>query len=120
MGLRIHNDIWIKELFDKVVDKIMDSLNACASHDNLKFVQYVYVNGGFGDSQYLQKRLHEEFNDFTKYKFDVIVAKNPSLSVLNGAMKCVKEESIRYKITKKKKKKDMIQRPTLASTEKVI
>ena len=106
--LRIHNDIWVKEFFDKVVDEMMNALKACVSHKNMKFCQYVYVNGGFGENQYLQKRLNEEYNDFTKYKLDVIIAKNPMLSVLNGAMMCAKEESIRYKVSNTQRKKSKI------------
>merc|ERR1712232_92825 len=100
-------DIWTKELFDKTVDRIIDVLNGCVSQYDGGFddvCKYVYVNGGFGDSHYLQARLHEEYNDFTKYKLDMIIPKNPRLSVLDGAMLLAHKEALRYKKKQKVKK----------------
>eukprot|EP01083_Nonionella_stella_P300722 1028213_1 len=94
--LDIHHNIWIHELFDKVVNEMMDHLDALVSDEKMKLCQYIYVVGGFGDNHYVQKRLKEAYNDFTKYKLDIVIPKHTILSVVQGAAKVARDEGFAY------------------------
>merc|ERR1712204_103559 len=90
------------ELFDKCVDPIIDALNGCVSECDMRFCQYIFLNGGLANCHYLQYRLRREYNDFTKYKLDIIVPKNKKIFVMNGAMQLAQKEMLLYKKKQKK------------------
>ena len=101
--LELDYAIW-KQLFDEVVDQIIDHCKNLLKMETLKNKQckYICLVGGFSSSKYLQSRIMYELGIKSDYRLIVIVPKRPSLSVVDGAVRLgLKPDYIASRIVRK-------------------
>merc|ERR1712228_570657 len=84
--LRLNYFIWTTQLFDKVVDPILNHckylLTDTIMADN---TAYICLVGGLGSSKYLQYRMTSQFGPSSKHGLNIIIPSRPILSVVDGA-----------------------------------
>merc|ERR1712130_913605 len=84
--LRLNYFIWTTQLFDKVVDPILNHCKYLLTDTIMKEkTNYICLVGGLGSSKYLQHRITEKFGPSSKYGLNIIVPSRPILSVVDGA-----------------------------------
>ena len=90
--LKINYEIWIKELFNKVINPIVKHchylLNETCMNDNK--TQYICIVGGLGSSKYLQHRMIKEFGLNSKYGLNDFDC-NPEVDSVDNRMIAVKK-----------------------------
>jgi len=84
--LRLNYFVWTTQLFDLVVEPILDHCTYLLSEtimaDN---TAYICLVGGLGSSKYLQYRITSAFGPSSKYGLNIIIPSRPILSVVDGA-----------------------------------
>ncbi len=87
-------------LFDKVVHPLVSHITQLLKEDtssNHKY-DYIVMVGGLSSSGYVQSSIHEHFGPSSKFQLDIIIPKQPLLSVVHGAVLWAKHLSyIRYR-----------------------
>jgi len=84
--LRLNYMIWTTQLFDLVVQPILDHCTYLLNETIMKdATNYICLVGGLGSSKYLQHRIKQSFGPSSKYGLNIIIPSRPILSVVDGA-----------------------------------
>ncbi|CAG8769558.1 32184_t:CDS:10, partial [Gigaspora margarita] len=71
----------VKKMFDPIIERIIRLINL--QLENSPKCSIIFVVGGFSESEYLQKRIKEEFEQRVKY---IVIPPEPTAAVVNGAV----------------------------------
>ncbi|RIA86102.1 hypothetical protein C1645_878884 [Glomus cerebriforme] len=71
----------IKSMFDPIIDRIIEMIRAQLYNSSRK-CSVMFLVGGFGQSQYLKKRVEEEFNQLVE---NILIPTQPIAAVVRGA-----------------------------------
>lgn len=72
----------MKELFDPVINQIIEHIANLASKEDIKGLNFLFLVGGFAESPLLQSAVHEAFDS----KLKVIIPQEVGLTILRGAV----------------------------------
>ena len=72
----------MRQLFDPVLDDIVTHLSNLFDKEEFSGVQWVFLVGGFADSELLQERIKDHFGN----SYHILVPQNASLAVVQGAV----------------------------------
>jgi len=85
-SLIMNNLIWKQELFDPIINPIIDHCKYLLTHTLMKNkTNYLCLVGGLSESKYFQARIKEAFGDGSPFQLPIIIPKRPILSVVDGA-----------------------------------
>ena len=70
------------KLFEEQISKIINHVSKLLKLPDLQNVRYLFLVGGFAESQILQNSMRENFKD----KLKVVIPPRPGTAVMNGAV----------------------------------
>jgi len=84
--LRLNYFIWRTQLFDLVIEPILDHCKYLLTETIMKNdTNYICLVGGLGSSKYLQYKITSTFGPSSKFGLNIIIPSRPILSVVDGA-----------------------------------